>query len=124
MFDIKESLQNILDLLKKDSKKTLIACSILIFLCICAIIALAVGNANQKKLPKKITEEQKLVLDEPLLVPSAPGISDEYITTRKTEKNWNENEIEKWFTLPDENEVQKLGDSNDRIIQDIIGAAP
>ena len=35
-----------------------------------------------------------------------------------------EKEIEKWFTLPDENEVEKLGDSNDRIINDIIGAAP
>lgn len=123
MFDIKETVKKIQSFLQKDTKKTLIACGILIFLCLCAIIALAVSSSNKKE-KQKLLKEQPLVLDQHLLIPSAPGIPDEYITTRKTEKNWKEDEIEKWFTLPDEDEVQKLGDANDRIIQDIIGAAP
>ncbi len=122
MFDIKETVKKIQSFLQKDTKKTFIACGVLIFLCLCAIIALAASSNKKEK--QKSLKEQPLVLDQPLLIPSAPGIPDEYITTRKTEKNWKEDEIEKWFTLPDEEEVQKLGDANDRIIQDIIGAAP
>ena len=89
-----------------------------------AIIALVAGSAKAKNSEKNPPEEKKLVLDQPLMIPPSPSIPDGYITTRKTEKKWSEKEIEKWFTLPDENEVEKLGDSNDRIINDIIGAAP
>lgn len=123
MIDFQQISGKIQNFLQENAKKTIIVCVILILMVLGAIIALCAGNSKTDK-NQKTAEEQKLVLDQPLLVPSAPSIPDGYITTRKTEKKWSQEEIEKWFTLPDESEVEKLGDSNDRIINDIIGAAP
>lgn len=123
MIDFQQISGKIQNFLQKNAKKTIIVCVILILMVLGAIVTLCAGNSKTDK-NQKTAEEQKLVLDQPLLVPSAPSIPDGYITTRKTEKKWPQEEIEKWFTLPDESEVEKLGDSNDRIINDIIGAAP
>ena len=124
MVDFRQFFRKIQDFLQDNAKKTIIFCALLIFMLFSAIIALCAGSSKAKNSAKKTAEEKKLVLDQPLMIPPSPSIPDGYITTRKTEKKWPEKEIEKWFTLPDENEVEKLGDSNDRIINDIIGAAP
>ena len=124
MVDFRQFFRKIQDFLQDNAKKTIIFCALLIFMLFSAIIALVAGSSKTKNSAKKTPEEKKLVLDQPLMIPPSPSIPDGYITTRKTEKKWPEKEIEKWFTLPDENEVEKLGDSNDRIINDIIGAAP
>lgn len=123
MIDFQQISENMQNFLQENAKKTIIVCAILILMVLGAIVALCAGSQKTAKNQKNV-EEQKLVLDQPLLVPSAPSVPDGYITTRKTGKKWPQKEIEKWFTLPDESEVEKLGDSNDRIINDIIGAAP
>lgn len=120
MIDIKETVEKLQDFLEENRQKSLIVCGLLLFICLLALLGIAKGSSKSKK-----TEaEQKFVLEHELLVPAGPEIPDGYVTTRKTEKVWSEEEIQKWFTLPDETEVQKLADSNDRIVQDIIGAAP
>ncbi len=123
MVDFQQISEKIQNFLQENAKKTIIVCSLLILMVLCAIISLCAGSSKAKE-KQKVADEPKLVLDQPLLIPSAPSIPDGYITTRKTEKKWSQKEIEKWFTLPDEDEVEKLGESNDRIINDIIGAAP
>lgn len=123
MIDFQQISEKIQTFLQENAKKTIIVCALLIFMVLCAIIALCAGNSKPKE-KQKNADEPKLVLDQPLIVPAAPSIPDGYITTRKTEKKWSQEEIEKWFTLPDEDEVEKLGESNDKIINDIIGAAP
>lgn len=64
------------------------------------------------------------MLDQPLLVPDGPAVPNGYVTSRQTEKHWSDEDVEQWFTEPDREEVEKLGDANDRIINEIIGAAP
>ncbi len=123
MVDFQQISEKIQNFLQENAKKTIIVCALLIFMVLCAIVALCAGSSKPKE-KQKTADEPKLVLDQPLIVPSAPSIPDGYITTRKTEKKWPQEEIEKWFTLPDEGEVEKLGESNDRIINEIIGAAP
>lgn len=121
MIDIQDALDNFQEFLLENRKKTIIVCCGLIVIIFCVLIAICLKDTKSKK---NTSGTRPLVLDQPLMVPSSPVIPDGYITTRKTEKNWSEEEIEKWFTLPDETEVQLLGETNDRIIQDIIGAAP
>ncbi len=123
MVDFQQFSEKIQNFLQENAKKTIIICVVLILMVFGAIIALCAGNSKTDK-NQKTVEEQKLVINQPLLVPSAPSVPDGYITTRKTEKRWSQKEVEKWFTLPDESEVEKLGDSNDKIINDIIGASP
>ncbi len=48
------------------------------------------------------------------------------LSTSQQEKKekWSEEEANEWFTVPDETEIEKLSQSNDKIVKDIIGAAP
>lgn len=119
--DFQELLDNLRDFLEENRKMAVIVCSGLCLLMMLMLIAV-IQNSSKKKL--SVHEEKKLVLDQPLLIPDGPTVPKGYITSRKTEKNWSNNQIEEWFTLPDAGEVEKLGQANDRIINEIIGAAP
>jgi hypothetical protein len=83
-----------------------------------------VSDQKSKALKKTAIDPKKLVIDQPLLVPDGPAVPNGYITSRTPAKSWTEKDIEQWFTEPDKEEVEKLGDANDRIINEIIGAAP
>ncbi len=87
-----------------------------------AIVVLVCSKFQHKEIHKDA--EKTLVIDQKLLIPQGPTVSSEYDTTRKTEKQWSQEEIGKWFTIPNEQELQKLSDANDRTISDILGAAP
>ena len=108
--------------LKTNRRTTLTICAILIFMTLSAIVVL-ICSKLQHKAPHKAAE-RTLVIDQKLLIPQGPTVSSEYDTTRKTEKQWSQEEISKWFTIPNEQELQKLSDANDRTISDILGAAP
>ncbi len=118
---IKNLLIKIQDFIQENTKKTLIICCALILILLCAVIILCVSAKNDGKAKTK-TPQTLILKDEPL-IPPAPSSPKGYITNRKTQKNWSNEEIKKWFTLPDENEIQKLSEANDKIISDITGAA-
>ena len=122
MQDFNEILENIKFFLQENKKKTIFICSLLIFMTFCALIVLSISG-RKKKLPP-IEPQKELVIDQKLLIPDGPVVPDGYITERKTQKNWSEDDIEKWFTTPTEQEIQKLSDTNDRTVSEIIGAAP
>lgn len=122
MQDFNEILENIKFFLQENKKKTIFICSLLIFMTFCALIVLSISG-KKKKLPP-IEPQKELVIDQKLLIPDGPVVPDGYITERKTQKNWSKEDIEKWFTTPTEQEIQKLSDTNDRTVSEIIGAAP
>ena len=122
MQDFNEILENIKFFLQENKKKTLFICALLIFMTFCAVIVLSTSG-KKKKLPP-IEPQKELVIDQKLLIPDGPVVPDGYITERKTQKNWSEDDIEKWFTTPTDQEIQKLSDTNDRTVSEIIGAAP
>lgn len=119
--DFQELLDKIRDFLEENRKLALIACS---GLCAVMMLLLVLCIQSTSKKKTKVPEEKKLVLDQPLMIPDGPTVPKGYITSRKTEKNWSDEQAEEWFTLPDADEVEKLGHANDRIINEIIGAAP
>lgn len=114
--------EKIKNFLETNKKITVTICAILIFMTLSAIIVLCCSKKSHKKQQK--TTEKTLILDQKLLIPQGPTVSDEYNTARKTQKQWSQQEIEKWFTTPNEQELQKLSDANNKTISDIIGAAP
>lgn|SRR5574344_108000 len=120
MFNLQDSIENIKKIFSEIKMKTLLISILIVFMTLCAIAVLLF----QRNKPRILTEQKKLVLDQSLLVPKGPAVPDDYITSRKTPEKWNEDDVEKWFTLPDNHEVKKLGESNDKIIDEIIGDAP
>ncbi|MCQ2592973.1 MAG: hypothetical protein MJ188_09345 [Treponema sp.] len=93
--------------------------SILILLLL--VLSLAGKSKNQKGAEK---EKVLYTLTEPLLVPNGPEIEESYTITRDKKEKWSEEEVKQWFTIPSEKDIESLKKTNDRLISDILGAAP
>lgn len=121
--DLTEFFYGIRDFFSDTTKKIIFICALLVFMVICALLVFVAGGKHKeaKRIP---LEQRKINADSPLLVPAGPEVPDEYITSRITEKNWSESEVNEWFSVPDGEKVERLGESNDRMIDEIIGAAP
>lgn len=120
--DFQELLDNFRDFLEENRKLAIIMCAGLSALLVLLLIVVCIQSSSKKK--KNLPEEKKLVLEQPLQIPDGSTVPKGYIYSRNTEKSWNDQQVEEWFTLPDAEEVEKLGHANDRIINEIIGAAP
>ena len=121
--DFNEILENIKFFFADTKKKILFVCAILVFMTLSAVIVLTCSTKKTEKV-REVSEQRKINPDQSLLVPSGPVVPDEYGTSRETKDSWSREDVEKWFTVPDENETKKLGETNDMIINEIIGAAP
>ena len=76
--------------------------------------------------PKTVVEEpvEEFVADSPIISPDEPIIEKEYYPSRTTENHWSTEELNTWFSYPDGKAMSQLESVNDKIVDDIIGAAP
>ena len=111
-------------LIEENKKQTIFVCSILIFMTLCGFFVLLLSTSQQEKKETKVINQKNLVIDQELLIPNELTINNKYTHVRKKKKKWSEEEANEWFTVPDETEIEKLSQSNDKIVKDIIGAAP
>ena len=120
---LKETFENIKFLIDEHKKQTVIICAILIFMTVCAVFMLIFSNISFSK-KDSFQMSEKLYLSENLLLPKNSLETQSYTQSRKTPEKWSKEEAEKYFTLPSQSEVQKLSDSNKKIINEILGATP
>lgn len=90
-----------------------------LLLCIILLISTAGKNKKQKEVPG-----QKLELTEKLVIPNGPELPKDYTVSRKTKEKWTDEEADPWFTTPSQKEIESLGNANDNLVNEIIGAAP
>ena len=111
-------------LIEENKKQTIFVCSILIFMTLCGFFVLLLSTSQQEKKETKVINQKNLVIDQELLIPNKLTINNKYTHVRQKKEKWSEEEANEWFTVPDETEIEKLSQSNDKIVKDIIGAAP
>lgn len=111
-------------LIEENKKQTIFVCSILIFMTLCGFFVLLLSTSQQEKKETKVINQKNLVIDQELLIPNELTINNKYTHVREKKEKWSEEEANEWFTVPDETEIEKLSQSNDKIVKDIIGAAP
>ena len=111
-------------LIEENKKQTIFVCSILIFMTLCGFFVLLLSTSHQEKKETKDINQKNLVIDQELLIPNELTINNKYTHVRQKKEKWSEEEANEWFTVPDETEIEKLSQSNDKIVKDIIGAAP
>ena len=111
-------------LIEENKKQTIFVCSILIFMTLCGFFALLLSTSQQEKKETKVINQKNLVIDQELLIPNELTINNKYTHVRQKKEKWSEEEANEWFTVPDETEIEKLSQANDKIVKDIIGAAP
>lgn len=113
--DIQEKIETL-------DKKMLIIISALIVVILLCLVLLVFQLSSQKK--TVTTYESPLILSEKLYIPNSPDLPKDYNISRKTQDKWSEEETEKWFTVPSSKDIDSLSLSNDKIINEIIEAAP
>lgn len=120
----KDRIKNFVSPFSGSKKRIFLVSGILVFMTVCAVFVLAFSFSGKKESSPQGLGQRKINAEEKFLVPSGPEVPYGYETSRKTEEAWSEDEAEEWFAFPDENEIRRLGESNDRMIDEITGAAP
>lgn len=95
---------------------------IVVFLFIAGIVILMIQTTPEKK--AAAPEQEPFTQDAPLLIPDSPDIEKDYYPNRVTENQWSQEELNTWFTYPEDETMTELEKANDRIIKDITEAAP
>lgn len=124
MIDVHSAFEYIQEELFSGNKKTFVLCAVLVLMTLCAVAVLSVQQCREAKSFVSPAGQQNLELDKELLVPDGPAVPGGYSTSRITAERWDLQSVENWFTVPDEEEIEKLGKVNDTLINEIVGAAP
>lgn len=120
-----DSLSEKLSELMETNKKLVFLFAGLIFAVLLCLILLviALSKSDKKKDTKSIPQTEILEVEE-AVIPDGPKLPKDYNISRPAKDKWSDEEAEEWFTIPGENEVESLSFSNDKIVKDILEAAP
>ena len=91
----------------------------ILLLCIVLLIALAGKKKEPVTVPGTVLE-----LTEPLAIPDGPELPKDYTASRTPKDKWSEEDVQEWFTVPGQKEIDSLSKANDNLINEITGAAP
>ena len=92
-------------------------------LCIVLLIYLLATGSGKKSKNKGIEQTTVMGTETPV-IPDGPKLPKDYNISRPAKDKWTKEESEEWFTVPTEKEIESLSFSNDKIVNDILQAAP
>ena len=107
---------------EENRKISFIILGLILVILFCLILLVATSEKDKKK--QKDLPGSNLQLTESLIIPNGPELPRDYNISRKTKDKWTEEEAEPWFTVPTEKEINSLSNSNENMVNEIIGAAP
>ena len=127
--NIKEKIQ---DFLQENTKLTVAVCAILLSFAVIAFILGAFSESSKKTkpkfgIPKSASVEAALEsvnVSESFFPPKKDSMTEEYYFTRELSSQWSEEEFDEWFTVPTKDKIEELGKANNKVADEILGAAP
>lgn len=112
------------DLMETNKKLVFLFAGLIFAVLLCLILlVIALSKSDKKKDTKSIPQTEILEVEE-AVIPDGPKLPKDYNISRPAKDKWSDEEAEEWFTIPGENEVESLSFSNDKIVKDILEAAP
>lgn len=117
---IKENPQNFL------RENTKITAGITILLVALAVFAFASGIFQEKKKQETFVFPEQIPFSavENFFPPKEDSITEDYYFSREQNSVWSKDEFDRWFSVPSKENVEALGKSNEKIANEILGAAP
>ena len=112
------------DFIEKNSKLTVAIICILIFLSLTAIFILLGSIGNDKTIKKIDLPEEVFSKKEEFIPPADIKMTEDYYFSRITEDTWSDEELNRWFSVPNDSNMKALEDANDTLINKITEAAP
>lgn len=121
--NIKERIQ---DFLHENTKLTVAVCGILLTFAVLAFIVGASQEAEKSASKKKEIQLQEIPYSavEEFFKPKKENLTEEYYFSREQQSQWSDEEFDRWFTVPSKNTVEQLGEANNKVAEEILGAAP
>ncbi len=121
--ELKEKIteSNVYALIQENKMLSILVLSLVVLLIILLLlISISTSKTNKKDKPYS----EPLILTEPILSPKNKELDSTYTITRETKEQWEQSEAQQWFTVPSEKELDSLSKTNDKLINDILGATP
>jgi len=122
--NLKEKLFSLIGKIKDDCRenprKAIIILLSLVIILLIIILICVIAKSPEKKEEKG----PEIVFTEELMVPDELTKEYDYDISRTTEPQWSEENSEVWFTIPTPDQIEQLGNENENMISDVIGAAP
>lgn len=117
---VKENLQNFL------RENTKITAGITILLVVLAVFAFASGIFQEKKKQEIFVFPEQIPFStvEDFFPPKGDSLTEDYYFSREQNSTWSKDEFDRWFSVPSKENVEALGKSNEKIANEILGAAP
>ena len=118
--NIKKNLQNFL------RENTKITTGITILLIALAVFAFASGIFQEKKKQETFVFPEQIPFSavEDFFPPKEDSLTEDYYFSREQNATWSKDEFDRWFSVPSKENVESLGKSNEKIANEILGAAP
>ena len=51
-------------------------------------------------------------------------LTEDYYFSRVTDDKWDAEETDRWFSRPDTSNINELGNANNALVDELLGAAP
>lgn len=122
--DIKDILAvkiaDIRDFIKENKKISILVLSLILVILLCIVLIFVAAGSGKKK----VILDDPLILTSDLMVPPNPANPDSFQLSRTTKDKWEVDEIEPYFTKPSEKETHDLSKANDKLIRELLEAAP
>ena len=118
---IQPLVEKVQEFYEENKKLSYIIAGLLALLLIC-IILLCILTGKKKE--PAVVPGTVLELTEPLAIPDGPELPKDYTASRTPKDKWAEEDVEEWFTVPSQKEIDSLSKANDNLINEITGAAP
>lgn len=125
MFDLDDMKEGLTGFSLKDFREEKpVLFALLCLICILFLIGLIILLIQNTPEHSTVRESEHFEADAPVIIPDQPQIEKQYYLSRETSGKWSRKESDKWFTYPEEDVMKDLKESNDKMVQDILGAAP
>lgn len=114
-----EKTADLKDWVLENKKISILILSLLVVILLCIVLLISLSPKKEKKVI-----ENPLVLSSELVVPKGPANPDSFKLSRTTEDKWDSEQLEPYFTKPSGREIEDLEKANDKLIKNILEAAP
>lgn len=120
MLDFDELKEKVSDFIHEKPLAFGISALILVFFVLALIV---IFIQSSKPAPEEYKKEVYTSIEKPI-APSGPDIEKDYYMSRTTKSEWSEEELKEYLPENDSGLIEELNDTNNKIIDEILGAAP
>ncbi len=120
MLDFEELREKVLSFIHEKPLLAGITALILVFFVLALIV---IFIQSSKPAQKEYKKESFTTIEKPI-EPSGPDIEKEYYLSRTTKNEWSDEELKEYLPENDSILIKELNETNNKIIEEILGATP